>query len=821
MGAMLRWLFKPKNKKVDLDQIRSERWETTFGSFQEKRFIREEGDGYAVVPEDRSMKMEITRSRLFAWTINPWFQYRDCLVDADLEFGAQNASSAVGLVFRYTNDENYYYCMVSRSGRFRFDVVFNGTPIPLVPWLELPQSLPDRFNFQVIAHGQHFSFYLDKEWIAEVADDHLEAGRIGWAGQNYGDRPLAEFRLHRFAVESRAVEVEAQFLRWTGYVEVEPSQRRVLARTFFSFGKFVEAQLQMRRALADSPATLEDLFFLVQCAIRQEFYDDAMRLNLQILDRDPQWELALREKANILYLQSRYLELRDYLKSLMERFPEDEVLWNLLGHALTGLGRFQEALQAYKQASELNPRMPLFLFNAGLSSERLRNNHAAVQYFLQAGTEFFRQEAWTDVGETLARLEALGASAQIEVQALKGKFLFQQGDRHQARHLLKKALDAGSADSAVHFLFGLILKEEGSLAEALASVDRASTLEPEFYLYHFKAAELRHQLGQASFQDSLQRAMELEPSNPWILNFKGLTGADQAERLFYLEKAHLAAPAEKDISLNLSDLYHRLGRREEAFKLLAGFEDSAPVFNHRGNLFSRENRFDEALVEYEKALQLDPTNPDYMENAAACALELEMFLRSEELLLDLLEIRPTVKAYTALGNLMRQVGDFVRSEVALRTALETDPVYRPAQIELGYLYLTRQKFPLVQAILKDLRPVLKGDSTHPDTAAARELEAVFRRQTMEKIHCADCGRLWWVPRVLPPQSALKVHGEIPDQAPAGRSPATGKVYCVGCAQKHMKDGRFLCPDSGEFLQLKEDQLKYLFRSVLDEPLGSS
>lgn len=818
---MLRWLFKPKNKKIDLDQIRSERWETTFGSFQEKRFLKEEGDGYAVLPDERSMKMEISRSRLFAWTINPWFQYRDCLVEADLEFGDQNAASAVGLVFRYTNDENYYFCMVSRSGRFRFDVVFNGTPIPLIPWLELPQGLSDRFNFQVIAHGQHFSFYLEKEWIAEVADDHLESGRIGWAGQNFGDRSYAEFRLHRYAVESRALEVEAQFLRWTGYVEAEPAQRRVLARTFFSFGKFIEAQIQMRRALADSPVSLEDLFFLAQCALRQEFYDDAMRLILLILDKDPNWELALREKANVLYLQSRYLELRDYLKSLMDRYPEDEVLWNLLGHALTGLGRFQEALQAYKKASELNPQMPLFLYNAGLSSERLKNNHAAVQYFLQAGTEFFRQEAWTDVGESLARLEVLGAMGRSDVQALKGKFLFQQGDRHQARHLLKKALDEGTKDSAVHYLFGLILKEEGETKAALVYLEQAAALEPDFYLYPFRVSELRHQLGQPDFHEPLQQAMALQPSNPWLLNFKGLTSTDPAEKLFYLEKAHLAAPGERDISLNLSDLYHQLGRRAEAFNLLATFEDSAEVFNHRGNLYSRENRFDEALAEYEKALHLAPTNPDYMENAAACALELEMFLRSEELLLDLLEHRPTVKAYTALGNLMRQVGDFVRSEVALRTALETDPVYRPAQIELGYLYLTRQKFPLVQGILKGLKPVLGGDPSHPDTQAALELESVYRRQTMEKLFCADCGRSWWVPRVVPPQGALKVHGEIPDQAPAGRSPASGKVYCVGCAQKTMKEGRFLCPESGEYLQLKEDQLKFLFRSVLDGAHGSS
>ena len=246
---------------------------------------------------------------------------------------------------------------------------------------------------------------------------------------------------------------------------------------------------------------------------------------------------------------------------------------------------------------------------------------------------------------------------------------------------------------------------------------------------------------------------------------------------------------------------------------MEGWEGRADIANHRGNLLVRERQFERAADEYEKALAGEPKNLDYLQNAASCALELERYIRAEELLLTILDLAPSAQAYVALGNLMRLEGDFVRSEVALRTALEREPENFAALLELGWLYLSRQKFSLVQGILTPLR---RRPLEEFQQQSVQELQAAYQRLAGEWLSCAGCGREWWVPLQLPLQASLKVRGEIPDDAPAGASEATGKIYCVGCAQKSMKDGRFLCPDSAQPLVLKDDRLKFLLRQALEK-----
>ncbi len=811
MPLMFRWPFRSRKIPTDLDAFVAEKWEARFSHPSEARFTREAGSGFSV-DLGRTSRMELVRPRLFAWTVDPWYRYRDLVLEADFTFGAANGGSAVGLVLRYTNDENYAYVLVSNTGRIRFDVVFNGTPIPLIPWTSLAQPPGASFNLTAIVHGQHFSFYVDKNWVAEVADDHLDSGRVGWAGQNYGDRSLAEFTLSRFCLESRPVEVEAQYLRWTRLILSDPAQRRVLAQSFFGFGRFIEAEIQMRRVLLDHPATRDDLFFLAQCVLRQDRTAEALKLIEEILLKEPGWELALKEKANIFYLQNRYSELKDALGPLLKRFPEDDMLWNLQGHAQTGLGNWSGALESYQAAWKENPRMPVYALNAGLTFERLKRPDDAARYYIDAGTEWFRQEAWSEVDDILARLEFIACDQSLAAQTLRAKALFQKGEVHRARPLLEEALRQGSKDSAVAYLLAVASRQEGRLEEALRLAALAATWEPDFYLFHFKLAEWLKEAGR-DFDEELQKALALAPQDPWVLNLRGLTASSNNEKTFYLEKAHLALPQEPAIAINLSEHYHSLGRRDEAFRILEGWENRADIANHRGNLLIRERQYERAADEYEKALAREPKNLDYLQNAASCALELERYIRAEELLLTILELAPTAQAYVALGNLMRVEGDFVRSEVALRTALEKEPDNFSALMELGWLYLSRQKFSLVQGILT---PVIQRQLDESQQQAVQELQAAYRRLAGEWLSCSTCGREWWVPLQLPLQSWLKVRGEIPDEAPAGASEATGKIFCVGCAQKHMKEGRFLCPDSGQPLILKDDRLKFLLRQALEK-----
>jgi hypothetical protein len=110
--------------------------------------------------------------------------------------------------------------------------------------------------------------------------------------------------------------------------------------------------------------------------------------------------------------------------------------------------------------------------------------------------------------------------------------------------------------------------------------------------------------------------------------------------------------------------------------------------------------------------------------------------------------------------------------------------------------------------------VLSVLSAVPGHARAQRLLERIRAERELVISCAACGRQWWVEKDLPPQPPLRVRGEPPGDAPAGRCPSCGKVYCVSCASAHVREMRFFCPDCDVNLKLSEDALKWLLSRSL-------
>lgn len=796
--AWFEWLFSPK-RKPDPDDFVHEKWESRFGLFQEKRFEEESSEHFQTHYNDKGLNIELNRQDLFSWSINPLFQYRDLVLEGDLVLDS-SAYGAAGFVVRFTNEDNYYYALVSNRGYFRFDVVFNGEPICLLPWIPLPAPFEPSFTLTVLAHGDHFTFMYNKDWIGEVLDDHLTAGRVGFAAQVYHEGQGFSALLRRVTLESRPLEVEAFFQRWVQVVPPEPEQRRTLAQVFFGQGFFAETVRQVRKNSRVTDLTREDKFLMANALVRQGLYTDALPQLDELIASEPQWKEALSEKAGLLYLQSRYFDLKEFLEPQMELFSENINAWNLLGHAYLGVGNWEKGCLAYTKAWELSPQTPLIAMNLARCHLKSGKTEAASGVFLAAAWEFYRQEAWADLQSALVELKTLKVKGP-ESLALEGLWLYQVGEYIDSLQKLTSALEQGYEDSAVHYVLGLILRDTGKPAAALPHFERATSLEPDFVYYQFRLAETRHLLGQDP-GSAAEKAIQGAPNDPWILNFQGQLETDVQRSVFYFEKSHLSLPNEPLIAANLAQAYTLASRRTEAFKLLENFPQDAHCQALWGDIFASLKEWEDAQRHYEWAVRLAPEVARYKENAAEVALALEQFSRAEELLIPLVETSPNARVITALGDLAWKLGDFTRAEVALRTALELDDTLpTPWQI-LGDIYLARNKWDKLETHLDDM---LKRDIPEQGLRE-RYLEA-----THEKIQCATCGLEWQVPRVLGPQGGLRLEGEPPAGAPAGQSPITGKVYCIGCAQQHLKGNRFICPESGQNLNLSDDRLIWLLK----------
>jgi tetratricopeptide (TPR) repeat protein len=419
---------------------------------------------------------------------------------------------------------------------------------------------------------------------------------------------------------------------------------------------------------------------------------------------------------------------------------------------------------------------------------------------------FFRQEAYSELYPVFSRVRKLDPD-NLEVRALEGKILFQEQKFKEAESIFNQLIQNGFNDSSVYYMNGLIYSLRGDRKKAISCFEKARELEDTFFLYWLKLGETKFLSGLDPEAD-LKKALALAPDNAWVLNQYGLylfkkKEYESAREYFF--RAHRQDKNEIDFCINLSLALFELGKKDEAFKVLdsENLANNHVILNHKGNLYVRENNFNRAIKEYEKALRLDPANPVYLENCAKACIEVDMIMRAEEYLIKLFDISPAPAVYNLIGYLALIQRDWIRAEIAFREGLEKDPDNCQLLINLSSLYLDRLDYAKAK---ENIEKVLQRE---PENKEAQRILMRIRQKSEVDLHCAACGRIWWVPKNIPIQSLGKIYGEPPADAPAGKCEKCGKIFCVGCAQEHLRENRFFCPDCNEFLKLSDDNLKFL------------
>ena len=173
-----------KKKIVDPNSLLQDSWHTDFGWFESKRFPAEVEQDYSAKTRRRRLELRIFKPSCFAWVLSP-YQYGDFMIQAKLRIGEENGHSSAGFVFRYNNEDNFYYFLLSNRDRFRFDVVFNKYPLHLIEWTPMPSAVEEAAELRIIVRNNTFSFFVGDEWLAEVSDDTLKTGFFGLSSKYF------------------------------------------------------------------------------------------------------------------------------------------------------------------------------------------------------------------------------------------------------------------------------------------------------------------------------------------------------------------------------------------------------------------------------------------------------------------------------------------------------------------------------------------------------------------------------------------------------------------------------------------------------------
>ncbi len=808
------WLFSKRKKTIikEKNSIINEFWNYKFETDSQNRFELEEDESLKAELKDNRLILTAKKKDLFVWSLNNIYRYKDFILDTTISINKENGHSAAGILFRYANDLNYYYFMISETGHFRLDVVFNGAPRILIPWTQGKLKTPDAIKIKIIVHGESINLFLEDIWIGEIDDESIDAGYIAFAGQNYSEKNIACFSMSEILIESREIYVERlyQDLVKNGPIPVE--NRKIFAERLFDSGQYSAVLIQIKKALKNNTEDYDLSFLKAKSLSLLSFFDEALKaLDFCIeLTGSINKDIVI-EKAGILYRMNKFVVLRDFLNSNTEILEKESFLLNLMGNVEDALGCFDKAVSFYKKACNLDPENGVYILNIARTLEKTGEKDLAFSSYNEAALCFFRTENFNELTQIILDMSKIKPGNK-EGLILEGKILFQEERLSEAYSIFHKLIEGGLEDSSVNFLYGIILKDRGQDNEALALFRTCAIDEQEYYPYWFKYAETLYLMGQDA-EDSVLKAIKLESDNPWAHNLYGLILMSE-NRIEDAKKSFLRAleldNESIDILINYSNAVFVVNGAEAAISLFTDRYRGAVVQNQIGNLLYDQGEYNKAADYYRRAVKEDTSNRTYKENLSSALIKQDYILAAEEILSGLMEQYLTSSTLEMIAQVAFRKGEYKRAETSFLEAIKLDPDNSRILLNYGDFLYTRLNYEGVEKVAEKVIAVSKTKRIKGShiTDAEILLEKV-RTALNEKYACSSCGLEWWVPKNIPIIDVVRLHGEPDGDSPAGKCRVCGKVYCVKCAMNYIKNSRFVCPDCDENLKLSENYLKYL------------
>jgi Flp pilus assembly protein TadD len=191
-----------------------------------------------------------------------------------------------------------------------------------------------------------------------------------------------------------------------------------------------------------------------------------------------------------------------------------------------------------------------------------------------------------------------------------------------AEALLRRLMDQDKTDISAAQQLGQLLRSNKKFAEAAkvygVAIERLGALEPEdWQLFYYRGVSQERAKQWPEAEKDFQKALELSPDEPYVLNYLAYTWVERREKLDQalpmLEKAVSQRPDEGFIIDSLGWAHFMLGRYPEAVGELeraVSLAPTDPVLNdHLGDAYWKVGRREEARFQWSRALSFDP-EPD-------------------------------------------------------------------------------------------------------------------------------------------------------------------------------------------------------------------
>src|SRR4030066_1680593 len=336
------------------------------------------------------------------------------------------------------------------------------------------------------------------------------------------------------------------------------------------------------------------------------------------------------------YKAGKFDQAIQLLSEFISSNPNEPDAYFYLGNAYFQKGDFKQAISSYLKALENNPKDPDLLFQLGLAYYNNKEHKSALEIF-DRGLKQKKQPARFHYGLALVQMAQKDFSSADFNSAINSykrviklkpdypqahlelaNIYFLANKHADARLAYEEYLKFDSTNSLVFLNLGRIYYHFRQYSQAIENLNRSAKLSPQAYETHLFLGN--------SYLDSARLAQD-------TLERKTLYLLAQKEYSDYLKVLKDSKPdyqwTKKDAEFWLKNgiANFNVGASsalEEAQKSLRKTLELDPnqseAFSYLGNIYYKFQKFDEALLWFNKKVEKDPTNYNGYLNLAYCYL---------------------------------------------------------------------------------------------------------------------------------------------------------------------------------------------------------
>ena len=382
------------------------------------------------------------------------------------------------------------------------------------------------------------------------------------------------------------------------------------ATLYSTLGRFDSAAAKYKRMLEIDPSNKQLQRQLAETYAKGGKINEAVAILESMVETDSSNVDNLAALANVYLDQKEYkksIELYDRLLSRGIKDPEIKLrigvgFFGLTEHDSTLAPKAREIFEGIQKEMPNDWRPYWYL---GALAANQRNDSVAAGYF-----------------ERVTQLAGWNADAWWFL----GSSLFERGKYDQVLEMMSRAQKAIPKDFRLYLLEGLVYTRIEKQEDARRALEKAYELNPKDLNTLSTLALTYDNLHRYKDSDRIyEEALKIDPKSALLLNNYSYSLAErgvQLQRAMDMAKQAVAADSENAAYLDTYGwVFYRLEKYEDAAsyieKAIATGKASAVVQEHLGDIYLKLGQREKALMQWKKALEMDPKNESAKEKIQA------------------------------------------------------------------------------------------------------------------------------------------------------------------------------------------------------------